>query len=137
MKRFSTLLALALLAVGLQAQAQTKPAGRRTPPPRPVLKNAGVRDGVTMTGGKVMLTENGFTSPLAEARSLPNGTKLAADGTVTMTDGTTVQLKEGDYMSLSGRLTTMAMKAEQDSLMRAAKMDPKGKSKSKMKRKNK
>ncbi|KAA9332984.1 hypothetical protein F0P96_08340 [Hymenobacter busanensis] len=136
MKLFTTLLTVALLAAGLSTQAQTKPAARRTPPPRPVVKNAGVRDGVMMVDGKVMLTENGHTNQLAEPRTLTNGTKIAADGTVTKADGSTVTLVNGDYMSLSGRLTTAAMKAEQDSLMQAAKMDPKGKMKMKKKGKN-
>ncbi|GAA4390638.1 DUF6799 domain-containing protein [Hymenobacter koreensis] len=136
MKLFSTFLTLALLALGLSTQAQTKPAARRTPPPRPVLKNAGVRDGVTMTEGKVMHTQNGHTAALSEPLTLVNGTKINVDGTVTMTDGRTVTLVNGDYMSLSGRLTTAAMKAEQDSLIQAAKLDPKGKMKIKKKGKN-
>jgi hypothetical protein len=45
-------------------------------------------------------------------------------------------MKEGDYLSLSGRLTTVAMKAEQDSLAQAAKMDPKGKGKKGKKKKS-
>jgi hypothetical protein len=93
------------------------------------MKNAGMKDGVTMTEGKILVTQHGHTSQLAEPMAFPSGTKVAPDGTVTKADGTTAMLQNGDYLSLSGRITTAAMKAEQDSLARAAKMDPKGKGK--------
>ena len=80
-----------------------------------------------MSEGKVMLTQQGHTNPVLQETSLTNGTKIMPDGTLTMPNGKSVTMKEGDYLSLSGRLTTAAMKAEQDSLMRAAKVDPKGK----------
>ncbi|AYA37887.1 hypothetical protein D3Y59_13045 [Hymenobacter oligotrophus] len=139
MKIISSLLVLGALALTLSAQAQTRPAPRKaaTPPPRPVLKNAGVKDGVLMKQGKVMITENGFTSELTapNIKSFPNGTKVQADGVVVLADGNTSQLQEGDYMSLSGRLTTARMKAEQDSLMQAVKGGQSGKAKMKSKRK--
>ena len=121
-----------LLTVGcFAAQAQTKVPPRKPvrPAPRMVSKNAATKDGAVIREGKLMLTQQGHTNPVLEEVSLANGTKIRPDGTVTRTDGTTVTMKEGDYLSLSGRLTTVAMKAEQDSLMRAAKMDPKGKKK--------
>ena len=54
---------------------------------------------------------------------------MQPDGTVMMADGTTVRLQEGDYMSLTGRMTTRAMKAEQDSLQQVQLMKAKGKKK--------
>jgi hypothetical protein len=140
MKFFSTLLTLGLLTLGVAAQAQTRPAPRKAAvPQRPVMRNAGVKDGVVMQQSKVMITENGHTMPLTapEVRTFPNGTKVQADGVVVMADGNTTQLQEGDYMSLSGRITTARMKAEQDSLMQAAKMGQDSKTKIKSKRKNK
>lgn len=133
MKFFSTLLTLGLLTLGVAVQAQTRPAprGKAAVPPRPVLKDAGVKDGFQMVDGKVMHTENGHTMPVAALTTLPNGIKVQPDGVVVMTDGSTTQLQNGDYMSPSGRLQTLRMKAEQDSLMRAAQMDPKGKKKKK------
>ena len=101
-----------------------------------VSKNAATKDGAVIREGKLMLTQQGHTNPVLEEISLTNGTKIKPDGTVTRTDGTTVTMKEGDYLSLSGRLTTVAMKAEQDSLTQAAKMDPKGKSKKGKKKKS-
>lgn len=139
MKFFATLLTLGLLTAGLSAEAQTKVPPRRpaTPPARPVMKNAGVKDGFLMQAGKVMHTQHGHTAPVSALTALPNGTKVQADGVVILADGSTVQLQEGDYMSLSGRLTTIRMKAEQDSLMQAAQMGKDGKSKSKTKIKSK
>lgn len=128
-----------LLAAGsFAAQAQTKLPPRKPVQPRGrvAMKDAATRDGAVMKDGKVILTQQGLTNPVLTETSLINGTKIKPDGTLTMPDGTTTQMKEGDYMSLTGRLTTAAMKAEQDSLMKAALLDPKGKGKIKMKKKS-
>jgi hypothetical protein len=134
--RFSFLLTLGLATVGVAAQAQTKVPPRRAVAPRgKVVVREGVtmKDGVVMQGGKVLVTQQGHTNPLTESMALTNGTKIMADGTVTMADGSSVILKEGDVLSLSGRLTTTAMKAEQDSLMMLSK-NGKGKMKLKSKK---
>lgn len=130
MKFSTTFLTVSLLVLGFTAQAQTRPAPRKAAAPqRPVMKNAGVKDGFLMQDGKVMHTANGFTMPVAALTTLPSGVKVQPDGVVILADGSTTQLQNGDYMSLSGRLLTVRMKAEQDSLMKAAQMDPKGKKK--------
>ncbi|MCC3160734.1 hypothetical protein LJ737_26090 [Hymenobacter sp. 15J16-1T3B] len=132
MKFSSTLLTLGLLTLGIAAQAQTRPAPRKAAvPQRPVMRNAGMKDGFMMTDGKVMHTENGHTMPVAALTTLPSGVKVQPDGVVIMADGSTTQLQNGDYMSPSGRLLTARMKAEQDSLAKAAVLDPKGKNKKK------
>lgn len=136
MTRTSTLVLGLLLAVGsLAAQAQTKLPPRKPVQPRAkmVAKGATLKDGVMMKDGKVLLTQQGLTNPISQETSLVNGTKIQPDGTVTMTNGTSVMMKEGDYMSLTGRLTTMAMRAEQDSLAQLAKTGGKGKVKVKKK----
>ncbi|MBT9392933.1 hypothetical protein KLP40_07150 [Hymenobacter sp. NST-14] len=117
----STLMATLLLvaASALQAQAQTKAPARRggvQPKARMVAKGVTMKDGYLMKEGKVLETRDAHTGNLSTDVTLVNGTKVAADGTVTMADGTTTTLQEGDYMSLTGRLTTRAMKMEQDSL---------------------
>ncbi|MDU0370617.1 DUF6799 domain-containing protein [Hymenobacter endophyticus] len=137
MKWYPTLTG-ALLFVSLTtltAEAQTKLPPRRPVQPRPkAAAPVGVtmKDGFMMKEGKVMVTRDAHTEALGAETSVVNGTKINPTGTVTMPDGTTAVLKEGDYMSLTGRLTTMAMKAEQDSLMQLAKN---GKGKVKMKKK--
>ncbi|WP_426489889.1 DUF6799 domain-containing protein [Hymenobacter sp. 102] len=137
MKLFPTLCAALLLTslATLSAEAQTKLPPRRPVQPRPkAAAPVGVtmKDGFLMKDGKVMVTRDAHTEPLTTETSVVNGTKINASGLVTMPNGTTTTLKEGDYMSLTGRLTTMAMKAEQDSLMQLAKN---GKGKVKMKKK--
>ncbi|MET4109086.1 DUF6799 domain-containing protein [Hymenobacter sp. UYP22] len=137
MKWYPTLTG-ALLFVSLTtltAEAQTKLPPRRPVQPRPKAATpVGVtmKDGFMMKEGKVIVTRDAHTEALGAETSVVNGTKITPSGTVTMPDGTTAVLKEGDYMSLTGRLTTMAMKAEQDSLMQLAKN---GKGKVKIKKK--
>lgn len=138
MKLSSALLASLLLAGGtlLSAQAQTKLPPRKPAQPRaraaaPV--GVTLKDGFVMKEGKVMMTRDAHTEALTAETALVNGTKIGADGTVTMANGTTMMLKEGDYMSLTGRLTTKAMKAEQDSLLQLSKNGGKVKMKKKIK----
>ncbi|UPL48961.1 DUF6799 domain-containing protein [Hymenobacter sublimis] len=139
MKRYpTTILATLLLAAAatLSAQAQTKLPPRR--PVQPRAKAAApvgltMKDGFLMKGGKVMMTRDAHTEALTSETALVNGTKVRADGTVTLADGTTAMLKEGDYMSLTGRMTTKAMRAEQDSLLQLAKNGGKVKMKKKVK----
>jgi hypothetical protein len=138
MNRISSLLLTLVLAGGsFVAQAQTKLPPRKPVQPRGrmVMKDAATRDGAVMKDGKVILTQQGLTNPVLQETALINGTKIKPDGTVTMTDGTTTTMKEGDYMTLTGRLTTAVMKAEQDSLAKAAVMEQKAKGKSKNKKK--
>lgn len=136
MNKISTFALLAGLTLStLAVQAQTKMPARKPVQPKAKVASTGtnVKDGVVLKDGKVLMTQSSLTTPVTQETSLVNGTKIRPDGTVTMNDGTTTTLKEGDYMSLSGRLTTAAYKAQQDSLLQAAKGDSKGKSKSKKK----
>lgn len=121
-----------LLAGTLAAQAQTKvPVARRgaQPKARVVSNGATMKDGFLMKDGKVLETRNAHTGAITAESALVNGTKVQPDGTIMMADGTTVRLQEGDYMSLTGRMTTRAMKAEQDSLQQVQVMKAKGKKK--------
>ena len=132
MKLFVTLAAALLLAGTVAAQAQTKtPPARRSAQPkaRIVSNGATMKDGFLMKDGKVLETRNAHTGAITAESALVNGTKVQPDGTIMMADGTTVRLQEGDYMSLTGRMTTRAMKAEQDSLMQVQVMKAKGKKK--------
>jgi hypothetical protein len=77
-----------------------------------------VKDGVMMKDGKLMSTEMGMTNPLTADMTLRNGTVITSSGVVTGKDGTTTQLREGDYVSLSGRVETRAEMAAQDSIQK-------------------
>ena len=130
MNKIPALALMALLGLGsVAAQAQTKIPPRKPVQPKAKVASNGpsIKDGVTLKDGKVLMTQSSLTTTVTQETALINGTKIRPDGTVTMTDGTTTTLKEGDYMSLSGRLTTAAYKAQQDSLLQAAKDNSKGK----------
>ncbi|WP_324674283.1 DUF6799 domain-containing protein [Hymenobacter sp. GOD-10R] len=126
-------LLLLLGSITATAHAQTKVAPRKPAAPklRMVSNGATMKDGVTVKEGKVLVTQQGLTSSLTQEMTLTNGTKISPAGAVTMANGSTVTMQEGDMLSLSGRLTTAAMKAEQDSLLMASKEPAKGKSKKK------
>lgn len=127
-----------LLSLGsLATQAQTKLPPRKPVQPRAKVVSTGVstKDGVVLQDGKVVMTQSGHSTAVTQETALVNGTKIRPDGSVAMTDGTTATLKEGDYMSLSGRMTFAADKVRQDSLMQVAKDVSKTKGKSKSKKK--
>ena len=90
-----------------------------------------MKDGVMMKEGKVMVTQMGRTTPLTQEMNLINGTKITPTGTITTPAGVSTQLTEGDLVSLSGRITTSAQKAAQDSLLLVKKEDLKNKGKKK------
>ncbi|WP_046243951.1 DUF6799 domain-containing protein [Hymenobacter terrenus] len=78
----------------------------------------GLKDGLTMQKGRVVLTEAGITNPLSADKKLINGTTISTTGLVTATDGTTTQMNEGDMVSLTGRVTTRSSIVEADSLLK-------------------
>ncbi|MBG8555245.1 DUF6799 domain-containing protein [Hymenobacter guriensis] len=138
MKRIVLATATLLLAAGCwsSALAQTKLPPRRTVAPKAKAtapKGVTMKEGFTVKEGKVLVTRNGLTSTVAQPEKLVNGTTIKSDGTVILRDSTHVMMKEGDELSLSGRLTTKAMQAEQDSLMNVVKENTKMKLKSKRK----
>jgi hypothetical protein len=99
---------LLLLSGSFAAQAQA-PRGRVQPKPRAVAAKAeGVKDGLSMQKGRVVLTELGISNPLVADKKLINGTIITPAGVVTGTDGTTAQMNEGDQVSLTGRITSRA-----------------------------
>lgn len=131
--------ALLLSATGLSAQAQNKlppRAARAVPRPRLAIKPGQemLKDGVMLKEGKIILTELGHTGPLVADKTLINGTKITTTGLVTTPDGTSTQLQEGDEMSLSGRVSTKSVLAEQDSLRKLLEYDTKMKTMTKQQR---
>lgn len=134
MKFLITIAFLLLGAMNIQvAQAQTKLPPRKSvsPKPRTVIKGLTMRDGVEIKDGRLMITQQGLTNPLTQEMMLANGTTINTNGAVTMLDGTTKVLQAGDRLSLSGRLTTAAMLAEQDSVITAVKLQTQAQTKKK------
>lgn len=60
-------------------------------------------DGLLMAGGTVYSIKGGKRSPLAREVTLSNGTRIAKDGTVTLANGTTQNLREGQLIGMDGR----------------------------------
>ncbi|RZK19661.1 MAG: hypothetical protein EOO56_13775 [Hymenobacter sp.] len=121
MKRISRILLLSsCLIAAYGAQAQSRPAPRRTVAPKPRAKAGAsmMKDGVLMKDGKLVATEMGMTNPITADKTLRNGTVITAAGVVTGKDGTTTQLHEGDYVSLTGRVETRGDLAAQDSIQK-------------------
>ena len=123
MKNLLNVVAVVLLLIitGSSVQAQTKlPPRRKTAAPkaRMVMRPGAemLKDGVVMKESKILLTQMGHTGPLTADKTLVNGTKVSTTGLITAPDGITTQLQEGDQMSLTGRVTTKATSAAQDSL---------------------
>lgn len=106
-----------LLLGSFAGQAQTPRPGRAVPKPRTTAAKAeGVKDGLSMQKGRVVLTELGISNPLVTDKKLVNGTIITPAGVVTGTDGTTAQMKEGDLVSLTGRITSRADIVAADSI---------------------
>lgn len=109
MKSFTSLsiYLFVVLLSAITAQAQAPRPGRAVPKPRVATSKAeGIKDGLSMQKGRVVLTELGISNPLVADKKLVNGTTITPAGVVTSTDGTTAQMKEGDQVSLSGRITS-------------------------------
>ncbi|GAB2857943.1 DUF6799 domain-containing protein [Hymenobacter ruber] len=117
--------ALALLNIA-GVQAQTARPGRVQPKPRAVAAaTEGIKDGISMQKGRVVLTELGISNPLTADKKLINGTVITPAGVVTATDGTTTQITEGDYVSLTGRVTSRKAIADADSIAKVMAFDAK------------
>ncbi|RZK12844.1 MAG: hypothetical protein EOO56_27830 [Hymenobacter sp.] len=114
------LLAAACLFAAYGAQAQSRPAphARIAPKARPKAGAGMMKDGVMMKDGRLIATEMGMTNPVTADKTLRNGTVITSAGVVTGKDGTTTQLHEGDYVSLTGRVETRGEMAAQDSIQK-------------------
>ena len=111
-------ISLSIVLLGsFAARAQAPRPGRVLPKPRVAAAKAeGVKDGLSMQKGRVVLTELGISNPLVADKKLVNGTVITPAGVVTGTDGTTAQMKEGDLVSLSGRITSRSDIVAADSI---------------------
>jgi len=81
------------------------------------------KDGLTLQNGRVILTELGLTAPIEQDKRLLNGTLITTKGMVTNVEGVTSQMAEGDYVSLTGRLTSKREMVEADSVRKLVAYD--------------
>jgi len=70
------------------------------------------KDYVIMKKGAMVAVKNGEEANLLTTYQCTNGDKVSATGVVTMTDGTTRTLKEGDKVYRDGRLEAAKVKPE-------------------------
>jgi hypothetical protein len=82
------------------------------------MKDAGMQDTAMMSGGKmkdcllmkngqVMVVRAGQKNVLNRPMTLDNGTSVAQDGTMTMTNGKTKKLMEGQWIGMNGKMGKM------------------------------
>ncbi len=64
-------------------------------------------DMVMMKSGTMMVVRNGEMSPMDMVMTLSNGTRIAMDGSITMPDGTSRMLMDGEAITMDGEMTTM------------------------------
>lgn len=64
-------------------------------------------DVVMMRKGKVMVRRQGDWHDLDMVMPLSNGGKVAMDGTLTMPDGTSRMLMDGEAVTFDGEMTTV------------------------------
>lgn len=62
----------------------------------------GMKDHIMFKGGKVTMVMGGKSMAADTEIALTNGAKVALDGTVTMKDGKTMKMKEGEMMGMDG-----------------------------------
>jgi hypothetical protein len=92
-------------------------------PARPKTSGVMAKDGLTLQSGRVILTELGLTAPIEQDKRLLNGTLITTKGQVTNVEGVTSQMNEGDYLSLTGRLTSKREMVEADSVRKLVAYD--------------
>ncbi len=94
-----------------------------TAPTRARTSGVMAKDGLTLQNGRVILTELGLTAPIEQDKRLLNGTLITTKGMVTNVEGVTSQMAEGDYVSLTGRLTSKREMVEADSVRKLVAYD--------------
>lgn len=62
----------------------------------------GMKDHIMFKGGKVTMVMGGKSMAVDKEIALTNGAKVALDGTITMKDGKTAKMKEGEMMGMDG-----------------------------------
>lgn len=60
---------------------------------------------ITLQGGQVMLVKDGKATKLEKDKTLTDGTVVMTNGSVKKTDGTSIQMKEGDRIYLDGGMS--------------------------------
>jgi hypothetical protein len=92
-----------------QAAAQTTTkttVGSTATPANAATADVGIssRDGITFSGGDVLVTRNGVTEKLTKELGLPNGLRVQPDGTILTADGGKLTLRPTQILTFEGKL---------------------------------
>ncbi|WP_181304365.1 DUF6799 domain-containing protein [Rufibacter sp. XAAS-G3-1] len=93
---------LGILFAPALAQAQNASMGKSASGRTITTSVTPLRKGMIMRNGKMMEVKGKDFTPLAQARTFPNGATLQPNGAFKAADGETIQLNEGDHVDLKG-----------------------------------
>ena len=102
MKKFLFIAGIVLVAHGVYAQDSTM-SGQDTSMSQTAYKK---KDCYLMKDGKVMMMRHGDTAmtTIDKTATLNNGATITPDGNVKMADGSSIMLKEGQYVDIDGKM---------------------------------
>ena len=81
------------------------------------------QDQLIMKDSRVMMIREGVMRPMEEEVTLPDGTKVAEDGTVLMPDGMTRMMAEGEIILLEGQAEPAGPEDQPDKVFKEAMED--------------
>ncbi len=68
------------------------------------LPAASARDGFTLRGTEIVVTQNGVTTKVDHEMKLPNGLRVQANGNITRADGSSTALRPNQILTLDGTI---------------------------------
>ena len=104
---------MCLLFAGSLATVATAQSSKAAPKMQTV--NQG-KDYVILKDGKAHLVKGGTSTELQNDMTLPNGTIISTTGTVKSSEGTTLQLKEGEKLDLDGKMIMKSDEMKKDTI---------------------
>ncbi len=107
--KFAPALALACTLTLAHAQTPVAREEGHMPMKDKRMHSRGMEDCAMMTDGKMMRMQDGKKMPLTEPMTMNNGTKVMADGNVTMADGKSMMLHDGQCVMMDGKVQDMKM----------------------------
>lgn len=63
-----------------------------------------MQDGIIMQGGHMMQVKDNSMSSLTKSMTMQDGTKITTAGRVTMKDGSVMQMREGEELTMNGKV---------------------------------
>lgn len=94
--------------IAISTAAPLSAADKNEPNPGTVV----VKEGITVDSGKIMVVKNERKVEITEDMTMKNGTIVNRDGTVTMSDGKKLKLKDGDWVTMEGEFVPAPPKVD-------------------------